>query len=112
MYDNRRYLIIPSSIVDNIDFSQVHETSKDTLRYSVDNTKTFVKYDVTVYEEDVTVTTIDAETNEEVTTTITAGIYGRPSIYSEEYPEHTHDEILQLLSGVEWTAPMDELTGE
>jgi hypothetical protein len=84
MYDNRRYLIIPSSIVDNINFSQVHETSKDTLRYSVDNSKTFVKYDLP----------------------------DRPDIYSEEYNEYTHEEILEILSGEEWTSPMEEIIRE
>lgn len=108
MYDNRRYLIIPSSIVDDINFSQVHETSKDTLRYSVDETKTFVKYDATVYEEDVTVTTIDAETGEEVATVVPAGIYGRPLIYNEEYTEYTHEEILLVLSTDEWSAKIVE----
>jgi hypothetical protein len=81
MYDNRRYLIIPSSIVDDIDFSQVHETSKDTLRYSVDGTNTFVKYELP----------------------------NRPDIYSEEYNEHTHEEILEILSEEEWTSPMEEM---
>jgi hypothetical protein len=109
MYDNRRYLIIPTTILDDIDFSQVYETSKDTLRYSVDNTKTFVKYDVTVYEEDYTMTYIDAETGEEVVTVVPAGIYGRPSFYSEEYEEYTHEEILTVLSTDEWTAKIDEV---
>jgi hypothetical protein len=106
MYDNRKYLIIPSSIVDNINFTQVHETSKDTLRYSVDASKTFVKYDVVVYDEDVTQTTINAETGETVTTTIPAGTYGRPSIYDPSYPEYTHEEILEVLSTEEWTRPI------
>jgi hypothetical protein len=103
MYDNRKYLIIPSSIVDNINFTQVHETSKDTLRYSVDTSKTFVKYDVVVYDEDITQTTINAETGETVTTTIPAGTYGRPSIYDPSYPEYTHEEILEILSTEEWS---------
>ena len=107
MYDNRRYLIIPSSIVDDINFIQVHETSKDTLRYSVDASKTFVKYDVVVYDEDVTQTTINAETGETVTTTIPAGTYGRPSIYDPSYPEYTHEEILGVLSTEEWTRPIE-----
>jgi hypothetical protein len=106
MYDNRKYLIIPSSIVDNINFTQVHETSKDTLRYSVDASKTFVKYDVVVYDEDVTQTTINAETGETVTTTIPAGTYGRPSIYDPSYPEYTHEEILEVLSTEELTRPI------
>jgi hypothetical protein len=107
MYENRKYLIIPSSIVDNINFTQVHETSKDTLRYSVDASKTFVKYDVVVYDEDVTQTTINAETGETVTTTIPAGTYGRPSIYDPSYPEYTHEEILTVLSTEEWSRPIN-----
>lgn len=111
MYDNRRYLIIPSSIVDDINFSQVHETSKDTLRYSVDGTKTFVKYDLVVYEEDVTQYITNAETMEPMTITTPAGTYGRPSIYNESYPEYTHEQILEILSGEEWSRPLDNMPG-
>ena len=107
-YENRRYLIIPTSIKQQIDFSQVLETSIDTLRLSVDGTKTFVKYNVTIEEEDRTETYIDPETNQEITIEIKAGIYGRPSIYSEEYPEHTHEEILEILQNEEWNEPIEE----
>ena len=41
----RKYVIINASEVGSVDFSQVHETSASTLRYSVDNSKTFVKFD-------------------------------------------------------------------
>lgn len=112
MYDNRRYLVIPSSIVDDINFSQVHETSKDTLRYSIDGTKTFIKYDVVIYEEDIVQHTIDAQTGESSTTTIPAGIYGRPSIYNESYPEYTHEQMLEILSSEEWSRQIDYRTGE
>ena len=44
-FDNRHYVIISSSDVPNIDFSQVLETSAETLRFSLDDTLTFVKYD-------------------------------------------------------------------
>ena len=44
-FDNRHYVIISSSDVPNIDFSQVLETSAETLRFSLDETLTFVKYD-------------------------------------------------------------------
>ena len=43
----RKYIIIESSEVSNIDFSEVLETSAETLRYSVDGTKTFVKFEGT-----------------------------------------------------------------
>lgn len=45
MYTNRKYVIIDASEVSNIDFTQVNETSADTLRYSLDETQTFVKFD-------------------------------------------------------------------
>ena len=41
----RKYLIIQSSELDKVDFSQVLETSAPTLRKSNDNTKTFIKWD-------------------------------------------------------------------
>jgi hypothetical protein len=103
-YENRRYLIIPTSITGSINFTQVLETSIDTLRLSVDETKTFVKYNVNVVEEDRTETYIDSETNEEITTEIKAGVYGRPDIYDEEYDELTHDEILEVLNTEEWSS--------
>lgn len=42
---SRNYVIINANEVDSVDFSQVDETSADTIRYSLDGTKTFVKYD-------------------------------------------------------------------
>ena len=40
----RTYLIIPVSELSKVDFSQVHETSAETVRKSVDETKTFIKW--------------------------------------------------------------------
>ena len=45
MYENRRWVIIDKDDVGSVDFSQVLENSADTLRYSNDKSKTFVKYD-------------------------------------------------------------------
>lgn len=70
----RTYVIIDASDVSSVDFDQVAETSADTLRYSVDGTKTFVKY-----EGD------------------------QPSFLSGK-TEYTHSEILAILSGDEWTS--------
>ena len=42
---SRKYLIIQSSELDKVDFSQVLETSASTVRKSVDTTKTFIKWD-------------------------------------------------------------------
>ena len=40
----RKYVIITNIDVDSVDFSQVEETSAETLRWNNDKTKTFVKY--------------------------------------------------------------------
>ena len=45
MYENRKYVIINASEVGSVDFSQVNETSASTLRYSLDDSQTFVKFD-------------------------------------------------------------------
>ena len=108
-FPNRRWLVIPATEVTNVDFNQVLESSADSLRYSIDGTETFVKYEVTVVEETYTQTFTDPETQEEVTTTVEAGVYGRPSIYSETYTEYNHEEILALLSTEAWTAPIQDL---
>ena len=44
-YENRKYVIINASEVGTVDFSQVNETSASTLRYSNDDSQTFVKFD-------------------------------------------------------------------
>lgn len=44
-YENRKWVIINASEVGTIDFSQVIETSADTLRYKLDNSQTFVKFE-------------------------------------------------------------------
>jgi hypothetical protein len=44
-YENRKYVIINASEVGSVDFSQVNETSASTLRYSNDDSQTFVKFD-------------------------------------------------------------------
>lgn len=108
MFENRRWLVIPTSIIDTINFNEVHESSVDSLRKSVDESETFVKYEVNVVEETYTETFEDIETGEEVTNTIEAGTYGRPSIYNEDYTEYTHSEILELLSTEQWTEQIEE----
>ena len=107
-FQNRRWLVLPTSIVDDIDFNQVHESNIESLRKSVDETLTFVKYEVNVVEETYTETHVDPETGEDVINTIEAGTYGRPSIYNEDYTEYTHSEILELLSTEQWTDQIEE----
>ena len=78
MFENRRYVIIPASEINNVNFSEVLETSAETCRYSVDNTKTFIKY-------------------EGIMPLRILGIPGKSIEYS-------HDEILEVLSTPEWTS--------
>jgi len=45
-YENRKYVIINASEVSSVNFSQVIETSADTLKWSLDGEQTFVKFDI------------------------------------------------------------------
>ena len=108
-FPNRRWLIIPIELIESINFNQVLESSPETLRFSVDGTKTFIKYDIKEILEDENYTFIDPETNEEKTYTINAGIYGRPDIYKEGDVEYTHEQILEILSTDEWTNPINTI---
>ena len=109
MFENRRWVIIPVTEVTNIDFSQVLESSPESLRHSVDGSKTFIKYSIHVVEEDQTHTFIDPETGEERTSVTLAGTYGRPDFLDYDVvTEYTHSEILAILATEEWTAPRTE----
>ena len=103
-FPNRRWLVIPTSITGSIDFGQVYQSSTNNLRTSVNGTQTFVKYDINEVTQSYSTTSIDPETSEETTYTIEAGIYGRPSIYSNSYTEYNHQDILTLLATDVWTS--------
>jgi len=79
IYENREYMIFNISELPQIDFSQVLETSAETVRKSVDGTKTFVKWEG---QEPACVS----------------------SLTTKEGP-YTYEEILQILSDPEWTDP-------
>jgi hypothetical protein len=78
-YDFRTFMIFEVSELDQIDFTQVCETSIDTVRKSVDGSKTFVKWDGTM-------------------PTCVADLYTKEGPY-------TYEEILVILSTPEWTDP-------
>ena len=67
------YVIVPSSELSTVDFSEVAETSESTLRYSLDNSKFILKYKG-----------------------------DQPSFLSGK-TEYTNSEILAILEGDEWT---------
>ena len=82
-FDHRHWVIISASDVSNIDFSQVMEDSAQTIRYSVDGTLTFVKYEG------------------DMPSSVTA--------CSSKSQEYSHDEILAILNandGVWWVEEM------
>jgi hypothetical protein len=72
-------MIFNVSELEQIDFEQVKETSIDTVRKSIDQTKTFVKW-----EGEIPQCVVDLTTKE--------GPY-------------TYEEILAILSTPEWTSP-------
>jgi hypothetical protein len=78
-YDNRRFMIFNVSELNQIDFNTVLETSSDTVRKSVDETKTFVKWDGTI-------------------PTCVSNLTTKEGAY-------TYEEILTILSTPEWTDP-------
>jgi hypothetical protein len=101
LYPNRRWLIIPSEIVPQIDFSQVIE-KHDKLRYNQDHTKTYVSYDINIFDMDHETTYVDAKTLEVKTYIVPAGIYGRPNIYDSQYPEYIQSEFNEMIKSLEW----------
>ena len=102
-FENRRWLVLPTDKIDDINFDQVLQKDKDSLIKSLDESETFVKYDVTILEEDITSTYTDVETKEEVSYITKAGTYGRPDVYTTDYKEYNHDGILALLATDKWT---------
>ena len=77
MYTNRNFMIFSTSETGSIDFSEVLETSAETLRLSVDGSKSFVKWD-----SEIIPTTVD-------------------SLTTKEGP-YTYEEIVTILTGSFW----------
>ena len=82
-FENRHYVVFDLTEVDTIDFSEVMETSADTLRKNLADTQSFVKYEGDMPPSVVALTT-----------------------RSQEY---SHEEILALLAGDDWTDPNAEI---
>ena len=78
-FDRRHYVIIPYSEVEAIDFDQVLETNVNTIRTSIDGTKTFIKY------------------KGEMPSSVAA--------VEDKSQEYSHEEILEMLATEEWTYP-------
>ena len=85
MYDNRQFAIFSTTELPLINFGEVLETSAETVRTSTDGTLTFVKWE----DGGLVPPSVQALTTIE-------GYY-------------TYEEILEILSGPEWTKPMEEM---
>tara|TARA_R110002012_G_C11528114_1_gene600207 strand:- start:51 stop:287 length:237 start_codon:yes stop_codon:yes gene_type:complete len=72
---SRKYIIISASDVSSVDFSQVDETSAQTLRFSLDGEQTFVKFE------------------------------GSTPSFLEGKTQYDHSEILTILATPEWSDP-------
>lgn len=70
----KTFVILDSSEVGIIDFDQVMERSVNTLRYSLDGTKTFVKFE------------------------------GDTPSFLEGKTQYSYSEILTILAGPDWTS--------
>jgi hypothetical protein len=77
-YENREFMIFNVSELGNINFNEVLETSQDTVRKSVDETKTFVKWEGETIPPSV------------------------QNLTTKEGP-YTYQEILTILATEEWT---------
>jgi len=83
-FDHRHYVIFDTSETGSIDFTQVLETSIETLRLSLNGSQTFVKYNGDTMPSSVL------------------------SLTTKEGP-YSHSEILNILTGSEWTDPNAEI---
>jgi len=74
----KNYVIAEASEISNIDFSEVLETSANTLLYNIDRTKVVLKFN------------------------------GNTPSFLEGKTQHTHSEILTILATDEWSPPDPE----
>lgn len=79
-FPNRKFMIFNVTELNLIDFSQVEETSVDTVRKSINGTKTFVKWD-------------------------SEGIPSSVSSLTSKQGPYTHEAMLDILKTAEWLNP-------
>lgn len=82
VHNNKTYAIAPIAELNNIDYSQVEETSADTVRTNVADTEFVLKW-VGAMPSSVSA----------ITPTVTT---------------YTHEEILTVMATEEWTPPIEE----
>ena len=80
MREDVKFVILDADEIDYIDFTEVLQTSPSSMRYSMDRSKTFVKY---------------RGDQPDFIFEITDDLIGK-----EEY---SHQEFLEIINGSEWT---------
>jgi hypothetical protein len=84
MYEARQFAIFSATELNQIDFTEVLETSADTCRLSTNGSKTFVKWDSETPPPSVqAITTIEGP--------------------------YTYEEMLNILNTEEWSSPEEEI---
>lgn len=76
-FEQRQFMIFNTSELNQIDFTQVLETSSETVRMSIDLTKTFVKWD--------------------------GEIPNCVNILTTKEGPYTYSEIIEILSSEDWS---------
>ena len=79
MYDQRNFMIFNIGELDAINFNEILETGQETVRKSVDGTKTFVKWD-----------------GENVPSSV-------ENLTTKEGP-YSYSEMLEILNRSDWTS--------
>ncbi len=82
-YQTREFMIFSTWELNKIDFNQVLETSSETVRKSVDGTKTFVKWD-----------------GEEIPSSV--------QLLESKQGPYTYTQMLEILNGNEWAEETEE----
>lgn len=82
--EDRNYIIFNMSEIDSIDFTQVMETSQETIRKSINESKTFVKWEGVKMPDSIN------------------------NLQTKEGP-YSHVEMVKILSSREWLNPEENV---
>ena len=80
MYEDRRFMIFDTSELHLINFNEVLESDVNSIRKSVDESKSFVKWDGYITPNSV-------------------------NLLTTKLGPYTYNQIMQILSNIEWTIP-------
>lgn len=82
-FENRRWVVMPSSDLEIIDYSQISEDSEENIRFSNDRSEFFVKFDI-------------------------GENYAYPSFIKPEHRVMTYMEIMEYIDNEMWIPFMYE----